>query len=123
MAKKMRSLLRLLFGRTAFVMLSLLIQVGFFFSCIRWLSGYMVYIYGGMILLTALVMVHILNEKADPSFKIAWLVPVLVFPVFGTLLYLFVQIQVGTKIIAARLKTPKRRPRLIWSRRRAYAER
>ena len=44
MAKKMRSLLRLLFGRTAFVMLSLLIQVGFFFSCIRWLSGYMVYI-------------------------------------------------------------------------------
>ncbi len=104
MAKKMRSLLRLLFGRTAFVMLSLLIQVGFFFSCIRWLSGYMVYIYGGMILLTALVMVHILNEKADPSFKIAWLVPVLVFPVFGTLLYLFVQIQVGTKIIAARLK-------------------
>lgn len=104
MKKKMKGLLRLLFGRTAFVMLSLLIQIGFFFSCIRFLSSYMVYIYGGMIVLTALVMIRILNEKVDPSFKIAWLVPVLVFPVFGTLLYLFVQMQIGTKIIAARLR-------------------
>lgn len=102
--KKMKGLLRLLFGRTAFVMLSLLIQIGFFFSCVRWLSSYMVYIYGGMVVLTALVMIRILNEKVDPSFKIAWLVPVLVFPVFGTLLYLFVQMQIGTKIIAARLR-------------------
>ncbi len=104
MMKKMKGLLRLLFGRTAFVVLSLMIQIGFFFSCIHWLSGYIVYIYGVMTVLTVLVMVHILNEKADPSFKIAWLVPVLVFPVFGTLLYLFVQMQIGTKIIAARLR-------------------
>lgn len=106
--KKLKVLFRIVFGRTAFILLFLLIQLGFLFSCIRWLSGYMVYIYGGMTLLTVLVVVHILNEKANPSFKIAWMVPVLVIPVFGTLLYLFVQMQIGTKIIAARLKATER---------------
>ncbi|MDO4329476.1 MAG: cardiolipin synthase [Lachnospiraceae bacterium] len=102
--KKMKGLFRIIFGRTAFVVLFLLIQIGFLFSCVRWLSGYLVYVYGGMIALTVLVVVHILNENVNPSFKIAWMVPVLVIPVFGTLLYLFVQMQIGTKIIAARLK-------------------
>lgn len=106
--KKMKGLFRIIFGRTAFVVLFLLIQIGFLFSCVRWLSGYLVYIYGGMIVLTILVMVHILNENVNPSFKIAWMVPVLVIPVFGTLLYLFVQMQIGTKIIAARLKVTAR---------------
>ncbi|MDO5350714.1 MAG: cardiolipin synthase [Lachnospiraceae bacterium] len=102
--KKMKGLFRIIFGRTAFVVLFLLIQIGFLLSCVRWLSGYLVYVYGGMIVLTVLVVVHILNENVNPSFKIAWMVPVLVIPVFGTLLYLFVQMQIGTKIIAARLK-------------------
>lgn len=102
--KKMKGLFRIVFGRTAFLVLFLLIQIGFLFSCVRWLSGYLVYIFGGVSVLTVLVMVHILNEKVNPSFKIAWMVPVLVIPVFGTLLYLFVQMQIGTKIIAARLK-------------------
>lgn len=103
--ERLKVLLRIVFGRTAFIFLFLLIQVGFLFSCIRWLSEYMVYIYGGMIVLTTLVTIRILNEKVNPSFQIAWMVPVLVIPVFGTLLYLFVQMQIGTKIIAARLKT------------------
>lgn len=102
--KRMKGLFRIIFGRTAFVVLFLLIQIGFLLSCVRWLSGYLVYVYGGMVVLTVLVVVHILNENVNPSFKIAWMVPVLVIPVFGTLLYLFVQMQIGTKIIAARLK-------------------
>lgn len=106
--ERLKGLFRIVFGRTAFIFLFLLIQVGFLFSCIRWLSEYMVYIYGGVMVLTALVAIHILNEKVNPSFKIAWMVPVLVFPVFGTLLYLFVQMQIGTKIIAARLRVTSR---------------
>lgn len=102
--ERLKILVRIVFGRTAFIFLFLLIQAGFLFSCIRWLGEYMVYIYGVTIVLTTLVTIHILNEKVNPSFKIAWMVPVLVIPVFGTLLYLFVQMQIGTKIIAARLK-------------------
>lgn len=102
--KKLKVLFRVVFGRTAFVVLFLLLQIGFLFSCFRWLSSYMVYIYGGMTLLTAIVVIYILNEKANPSFKLAWVIPVLVIPVFGTFLYLFVQLQIGTKLINRRLK-------------------
>lgn len=102
--KKIKVLFRIIFGRTAFVVLFLLLQIGFLFSCFRWLSNYLVYIYGGMLALTALVVIYILNEKSNPSFKLAWVIPVLVIPVFGTFLYLFVQFQIGTKWINWRLK-------------------
>ena len=102
--KKIKVLFRIVFGRTAFVVLFLLLQIGFLFSCFRWLSNYLVYIYGCMLALTALVVIYILNEKSNPSFKLAWVIPVLVIPVFGTFLYLFVQFQIGTKWINRRLK-------------------
>lgn len=102
--KKLKVLFRIVFGRTAFVVLFLLFQIGFLFSCFRWLSNYLVYIYGGTVLVTALVVIYILNEKSNPSFKLAWVIPVLVIPVFGTFLYLFVQLQIGTKWINRRLK-------------------
>lgn len=76
--KKIKVLFRIVFGRTAFVVLFLLLQIGFLFSCFRWLSNYLVYIYGGMLALTALVVIYILNEKSNPSFKLAWVIPVLV---------------------------------------------
>lgn len=103
--KKLKGLFRIVFGRTAFVVLFLLIQVGILFSCFRWLSNYMMFIYGGFTLISALVVIYILNERSNPSFKLAWIIPVLVIPVFGALFYIFVQLQVGTKIIAKRLGT------------------
>lgn len=47
---------------------------------------------------------YIFNEPINSSFKMAWIVPVLVIPVFGVLLYIFVQMQFQTKLMARRLK-------------------
>ena len=38
--RKLRGLLRIVFGRSAYVVLFLLIQVGVLFGVIRWLSEY-----------------------------------------------------------------------------------
>ena len=59
-------------------------------------------------------MIAILNEPIDSSFKMAWIIPVLVIPVFGVLLYIFVQMQFQTKALARRLaaSTAKTRPYL-----------
>lgn len=101
--KKAKKMLRIVFGRTGMVVLSLLLQVGVLFGVFCFLEEYMVYIYGSFTLLSAVVIIYILNEKSDPSFKLAWIIPVLVIPVFGTFLYLFVQLQIGTKFIAKRV--------------------
>ncbi|WP_241426668.1 cardiolipin synthase [Dysosmobacter acutus] len=46
------------------------------------------YFYFFCILLSIVATVHILNSDSNPSFKIAWLIPILLLPIFGGLLYL-----------------------------------
>ena len=53
--KKARKLLRIIFGRTAFVVMSLLLQISILLAGFRFLSHYMVYIYGGFTLLLSLI--------------------------------------------------------------------
>ena len=102
--KKLRGLFRIIFGRTAFVVLFMAIQVGILFGAFRWLEEYMHIVYAISILLSAAVIIYIFNEPINSSFKMAWIVPVLVIPVFGVLLYIFVQMQFQTKLMARRLK-------------------
>lgn len=102
--KKARKLLRIIFGRTAFVVMSLLLQVAILLAGFRFLSHYMVYIYGGFTLLSAFVILYVVNKDENPSFKLAWIIPITVIPVFGTLLYLFLELQWEGKIINKRLR-------------------
>ena len=39
-------------------------------------------------LLSLLLTLRIINNKSNPAFKIAWLIPILLFPVLGGLVYL-----------------------------------
>ena len=80
--RKLRGLLRIVFGRSAYVVLFLLIQVGVLFGVIRWLSEYSLYIYAGFILLGGITCVSIINERDNPSFKLGWIIPILAFPEF-----------------------------------------
>lgn len=101
--KKLRGSLRLIFGRTTFLLLFLLIQIFILFGTFRWLrDDVIIYAFGGFTILSALVVIHILNTRKNPSFKLSWIIPILVIPVFGTLCYLFVQLEIGTKLIASR---------------------
>lgn len=104
MKKKLKGLSRIIFGRTAFVILFLAIQIAILFSSFRWLSQYFVYIYGVFTLLSALVVIYIISNNESSSFKLSWVIPILVIPVFGALLYLFFRLQVGTKLINRRLQ-------------------
>ncbi len=100
--KKMRKLLRILFGRTTFIVLFLLIQIGYFFSIVKWLQAYSFYVYAGFDLLGGLLCIYIINKKDNPSFKMAWIIPVLLFPVFGSLLYIYVELEISGRLIAKR---------------------
>lgn len=102
--KKLRGLLRIIFGRTTFVVLFLLIQIGILFYGFNWLRGYMVYVFGGSTVLSAIVLIYIISADESSSIKLSWVVPILIFPVFGTLFYLFVELQAGTKLIDRRLQ-------------------
>ena len=102
--KGKRSLTRLVFGRAMFFILFTMIQIITLIGVFSWIDErYRAYGYGTFTILGGILAIHILNEKQNASFKMAWLVPVLLFPVFGGLFYMFVQLQMEPKILAKRI--------------------
>lgn len=77
-----------LFHRTVLVAVLLLIQIGLLVAMILRFSDYFVYFYFICVALSVLAVLHIINSRGDPGYKIAWLVPILLVPVFGGLVYL-----------------------------------
>ncbi|MCI9163182.1 MAG: cardiolipin synthase [Lachnospiraceae bacterium] len=102
--KKWKKFLRVIFGRTAFVTLFLLIQIAVLFGAFKWLGDHIFFVYGGFTMLSAAVVVYIINKRQNPVYQLAWVIPVLVFPVFGAMFYIFIELQVGTRRIARRLR-------------------
>lgn len=97
-------LLRIIFGRTAFVILALLLQFLALLTAFQWLNEHVFYVYGGFTVLSAIVVIYIINKNQNPSYQLSWIIPVLLFPVFGALFYLFLEIQPGARGIDRRLK-------------------
>ncbi len=103
--KGKKSLARLIFGRTLAFLVFLILQAMTLVWLFVWIDDqYSAYGYGALTILSAVLAVRILNEKQNASFKMAWLVPVLLFPVFGALFYMFVQLQMETKRLATWIK-------------------
>lgn len=102
--KKLKGIMRVVFGRTTFIVVSLLAQFVIFVASIVWLTDYSSIVYTGLVLLGAVTVIHILNEDVNSSFKMAWMIPVLLIPVFGTMAYLLVNMQLGTKVLKHRLE-------------------
>lgn len=101
--RRLRLMLRIAFSRTAIIVVALLLQLFVFFAGFYWLKDYSTVVYAAFVLLGAVTVVHILNEENNASFKIAWIIPVLVIPVFGTVLYIYINLQPGTKRIHKKL--------------------
>ncbi len=102
--KRWGKFLRIIFGRTSFVLLSILIQLLVLLKAFQWLSNYVYYVYGGFILLSTVVVLYIINKRENPIYQLAWIIPVLVFPVFGAMFYIFLEFQPGTHQMARRMR-------------------
>lgn len=86
----MQRVLRLLFNRVTLVTLALLVQI-FTFVLIIWrFSRYFVLFDAIFTLISVLVVIYILNRRSDPAYKIAWIIPIMLFPIFGGIFYLMV---------------------------------
>ena len=84
----MISLLQKLLRRTTIVAVLILIQVGILVATIVNLSTHYVYVYAVFTLISVAVALWIVSRQDNPSYKLAWLLMVLGFPIFGGLFYL-----------------------------------
>lgn len=102
-----KGLFRIIFSRTGIFLILILIQLGVFIGTTFYLQEYMAYIYGVLTVLSVGVVIYIINEGGNPAFKMTWILFVMAFPVIGTMFYLYVKTQVGTRFMKQRLATLK----------------
>lgn len=84
----MKKFFRLVFGRVAYTLLFAVIQLSVLFVVLGFFEKQFVYFYSACLLLSAFTVLHVLNRDMNPAYKIVWLVLVLLFPIFGGLMYL-----------------------------------
>ena len=96
-----RGLFQILFGRTAVIILLLLLQLGLLFSVYRYLYHYIPITLAATVGLSLIMAMVVVNREGNPTVKISWLVLMMFFPLFGGLLYLFVDTQITHRIISS----------------------
>lgn len=85
----------------ALVGLLILFQLGLLLTVIVQLSEYFLYFYGICVLLSLIVVVLLISKNDNPSYKLAWAIPILTFPLFGGLLYVIAgRNKAGKKFVA-----------------------
>ena len=74
--------------RLLFFFLTLAIQIYIIILAILQFKNYFLYFYIISLIGGAILVFYILNGKSNPSYKIAWIVPILLLPIFGGIFYL-----------------------------------
>lgn len=67
----------------------ILLQIGLVFFFAYFFAGKTIWIYAFLELISIIIVIYILNKKSNPSYKITWIIYILLFPLVGGLVYLF----------------------------------
>lgn len=76
----------------------LVFQLLFLALSILSLSQHYVGVYLGFTLLSAVVVVYIINKNTNPAYQIAWIIPTLLLPIFGGIVYLLYNTQTSVRL-------------------------
>lgn len=70
---------------------------------IRWTSQASAWVDGALSALSLLVVLYIVKDNTDPSYKLTWSIIILLVPVFGGLFYLFLGLQPSSRTLRRRI--------------------
>ena len=84
----MKKMFKALCGRLAITCYLILIQLILLFVSILIFANNYIYFYIIMIVFSLFLIIAIINDDSNPTFKMAWLIPMLIFPIFGAPLYI-----------------------------------
>ncbi len=84
----MGKIISFLLSRVTLVSLAIIAQIVTLALMVWRFTNYFVLFDTILMVISVLVVLFILNKRSDPTYKIAWIIPIMVFPVFGGLFYL-----------------------------------
>lgn len=101
--KGKKGLLSIIFGRSSIIVIMVLLQIAFLLVGFRFLRDYLFAAYWAAEILGLILVIHIINKPGNPAFKIAWIVPIMSFPVFGALFYVYFNSQLDIRALNKRI--------------------
>ncbi|MDO4632749.1 MAG: cardiolipin synthase [Eubacteriales bacterium] len=101
--KGRKGILGIIFGRSGKVFLAVLIQIGLLLLGFQFLHDKIFAAYGATMGLGFVLAIYIVCSEGNPDFKLVWIIPILVVPVFGALFYLFINFQWETRSLNQRV--------------------
>lgn len=84
----MTQVFKLLFHRAFWVALGILVQAAALILMINRFQHYFVYFYGISTFISMVVVIALANGRSKAGYKIAWIIAILTFPIFGGVFYL-----------------------------------
>ncbi len=67
----------------------ILLQIAIVLLAAYFFAGRTIWVYSGLEIISIIIVIYILSKKSNPSYKITWIVYILLFPLVGGLVYLF----------------------------------
>ena len=86
----MRKILKILSHRMFTISFLILLQIGWFMLLFLKLTSYNQLISAAFKVLSVLVVIYLARRSDNPAVKMAWIVVILLFPLFGGFLYLYI---------------------------------
>jgi cardiolipin synthase len=99
--KGKKGLVNLVFSRIGIVVLALLVQVIIFLLALNYILQYMHVVYIGLMVLTFIAFIYLLNSRSDRSVVISWMIVFTLSPLLGGFLYVFTKFEFGHRLIKA----------------------
>ncbi|MDR1899187.1 MAG: cardiolipin synthase [Treponema sp.] len=106
---------RVVFRRRVFVILILLIQIGFLLFLIAGSSIYFHYLSWTLNVISIMVAVYVLNKNEKSAYKLTWIFLILMIPIFGGVMYIFFYLQSNPRRIRRRIERAEKQTRPFFS--------
>ncbi len=101
--KGQKGMIHAVFSRFGIIILLFGIQAILLITGLIWFQSFASELFFGGIIIGLIVSTYILNSGHDPSAKLTWVILVMALPVFGTLLYLYTEFEVGHRSLRDRI--------------------
>lgn len=102
--KGKKGLVSIVFSRLGLILVLFLIQVLILLSVFIWFGEFLPEYVGAASVFTVIMVLYLFNCDFDADVKLTWLAVIMVLPVFGIMLLLYTQIDIGHRAIKIRLQ-------------------
>lgn len=97
--KGQKGFIHAVFSRFGLIVVMLLIQTALLLGFFIWLQNYLPHYFGGVSVLRIVMMIYLLNKEMSGAARTTWLIIIMILPVFGLLLYIFTQSNLGHRLL------------------------